>query len=191
MITEDQKKHNLDLFLRKLDQVGVDTTKIRESGFTDKLREATFSFSSDSGLAGSGLLLQTVLYVLTPFAVKMNDLLDEKVRVDKNTLVKVSLLHHISKAIKFIPNDNEWEISKRGLLYKYDTNLPSLRVGLHSVALCSELGITLSPEEVEAMTVNDRDSTDAQSRYYSSTLASIIRSADEFTYLQSKALSKQ
>ena len=104
-------------------------------------------------------------------------------RVDKNTLVKICLLHQLAKAIRLIPNDNSWEIEKRGLIYKYNSDLPSIRTGLHSLIMCQVCGINFSTEEAEAMTVNDRDLTDDQARWHSSIMASIIRQASELTYL--------
>jgi hypothetical protein len=50
--------------------------------------------------------------------------------------------------------------------------------------MCFECGIGLSAEEIEAMTVNDRDLTDDQARWYSSVMASIVRQASELTYIQ-------
>ena len=58
-----------------------------------------------------------MLKVLTPYAVKLNELLPEDMRVNKNTLVKVCLLHHIAKAVRLVPNDNQWEVEKRLLTY--------------------------------------------------------------------------
>jgi hypothetical protein len=111
-------------------------------------------------------------------------LLPEDKRVDKPTLVKVCLLHQIAKAVRLIPNDNQWEVEKRGFVYKYDNNLPSIRTGLHSVSMCFECGIPLTTEEIEAMTVNDRDLSDDQARWHSSIMATIVRQASELTYLQ-------
>ena len=38
--------------------------------------------------------------------------------------------------------------------------------------------------EIEALTINDRDLTDDQSRWHSSVMATIIRQANELTYIQ-------
>ena len=127
--------------------------------------------------------MEIILKTLTPYAVKVNELLPEEVKVDKNTLVKVCLLHQIAKAVRLIPNDNQWEIEKRMLSYKYDNSLPSIRTGLHSLIICENCGIKFTESEAEAMTINDRDLTDEQSRWHSSVMASIVRQASELTYL--------
>lgn len=86
--------------------------------------------------------------------------------------------------MRLIPNDNEWERDKRGLMYKYDSDLPSIRTGLHSVSMCFDCGIPLTTEEIEAMTINDRDLSDDQARWHASTMATIVRQANELTYVQ-------
>ena len=139
---------------------------------------------NDYGNAYDGSLLEIVLKVLTPYAVKINELLGEERSVDKNTLVKVCLLHQIAKAVRLVPNDNQWEFEKRGMVYKYDQSLPSIRSGLHSVSMCFECGIPLSTKEIEVMTINDRDLSDDQARWHASVMATIVRQSNELTYIQ-------
>lgn len=181
-MTEETRENNFELFIKKLNQIGIETD-LMVYGIGDKLKNATFNMSIESGLAGDGSLIDTVLRTLTPYAVRLNDLFPMDIRVDKNVLVKICLLHQISKAVRIVPNDNQWEIEKRGMLYKYDSNQPSIRTGLHSLILAQNFGIKFTPQEAEAMTVNDRDLTDNQSRWHSSLLASIVRQANEMTYM--------
>ena len=180
MVTQEK---NLELFSSKLEKLGINTSILMEK-YGSKLLDATFTHSNEFGNAYDGSLLEIVLKVLTPYAVRINELLPEEQRVDKSTLVKVCLLHHIAKAVRLIPNDNEWERDKRGLAYKYDNKLPSIRTGLHSVSMCFECGIPLTAEEIEAMTINDRDLSDDQARWHASTMATIVRQANELTYVQ-------
>lgn len=182
-MTIELKQHNFDLFIKKLNQLGIETNALAE-GIGEKLKNGTFTLSNESGLCGDGTLIETILKVLTPYAVKLNNLFPEEIRVDQNTLVKVCLLHQIAKAVRLVPNDNQWEIEKRGLIYKYAPNQPSIRTGLHSLILAQNFGINFTAEEAEAMTVNDRDLSDNQARWHSSLLASIVRQANEMTYLQ-------
>lgn len=182
-MTNEQKEKNLEIFTKKLSQVCEESAYIIEK-YGEKLKNASFTTMDDFGNAYSGSLLEIVLKVLTPYAVKLNELLPQEQRVDKGILVKICLLHQIAKAVRLIPNDNQWEIEKRKMLWKYDNGLPSIRTGLHSVSMCTECGIQLSIEEIEAMTVNDRDLTDDQARYYSSVMATLVRQANELTYIQ-------
>lgn len=176
-------ERNYELYLKKLGELGIDTTLL-QSQYGEKLKSATFTNINDFGHAYDGSLIEIVLKVLTPYAVRLNELLPSEMRCEKQTLVKVCLLHHISKAIRLIHNDNIWEVEHRGILYKYDSMQPSIRVGLHSLIIAQNCGIPFTAEEAEAMTINDRDSTDEQARYHASVLATIVRQANELTYLQ-------
>ena len=182
MITAETKEKNLNLFFNKLSNLGIETSYLKDI-FGGLLMKGSFTNSNEFGNAYEGSLLEIVLKTLTPYAVRLNELLPENKRVDKDTLVKVCLLHQIAKAVRLVPNDNTWEVEKRGLVYKYDNNLPSIRTGLHSLIICQNCGIQFSAEEAEAMTVNDRDLTDDQARWHSSIMATIIRQASELTYL--------
>lgn len=183
MISEEVKEKNLNLFFKKLSQLDVNIDRLSEM-LGDQLKEASFTNTNDFGNAYPGSLLEIVLKVLTPYAVKINELLPEEQRVDKNTLVKVCLLHHIAKAVRLVPNNNQWEVEKRLMVYKYDDSQPSIRTGLHSLILAQNAGIGFTAEEAEAMTVNDRDLTDDQARWFSSVMSTIVRQANELTYVQ-------
>lgn len=183
MITEELKNKNCELYFKKLSQLGVDATMLAGQ-LGEKIKDGSFTNTNDFGNAYPGSLLEIILKVLTPYAVKLNELLPEEQRVDKNTLVKICLLHHIAKAVRLVPNDNQWEIEKRSMVYKYDENQPSIRTGLHSLILAQQAGVTFTAEEAEAMTVNDRDLTDDQARWHSSVMATIVRQANELTYIQ-------
>lgn len=185
MINQETKEKNLMLYFKKLKQLGIETNCL-EKNYGEKIFEASFSNTNDYGSAFEGSFLEIILKKLTPYAVKLNELLPEEMRVDKDTLVKVCFLHQIAKAIRFVKNDNQWEIEKRGMVYKYDTSLPSIRCGLHSLAMATNCGIQFTVEEMEAMTACDRDSTDEQARWYSSVMATIVRQANELTYLELK-----
>lgn len=182
-MNDEIKRKNLRLFLGKLHELGVDVTML-DKRYGEKILNATFTNSNEFGNAYEGSLLEIVLKVLTPYAVRLNELLPEEQRVDKNTLVKTCLLHQIAKAVRMIPNDNQWEVEKRGLVFKYDGNLPSIRTGLHSVSMCFECGIQLTTDEIEVMTINDRDLSDDQARWHASVMATLIRQANELTYIQ-------
>lgn len=186
MISEETKKINLQVFYTKLENVcGIDkkTVETLHEKYGEKLMNGSFTNINDHGNAYEGSLIEIVLKKLTLYAVRLNELLPDKKRIDKNTLVKVCLLHHIAKAIRLVPNDNQWEIEKRGMVFKYDEDQPSIRTGLHSLLMCQECGVQFTAEEAEAMTVNDRDLTDDQARWHSSVMATIVRQANELTYL--------
>ena len=177
------KEKNYLLFLKKIESLGVNATKLDEK-YGEQIKNASFSMNTDKNVAYDGSFLEVILRVLTPYALKLNEMLPEEQRVDKNKLVKICLFHQISKCLMFEPNDNKWEIEKRGLLYKYAKYDYALKCGTRSLVMClNDFDMKFTDEEVEAMTIMDRSSEDAQAKFYSSELATIIRIANEMVYV--------
>ena len=83
MITQEQKEKNFELYIKKLKQVGVDLSLL--DWFLPALKDASFTNSNEYGNAYQGSLIEIVLKVLTPYSVKLNELLPEDMRGDKKT----------------------------------------------------------------------------------------------------------
>ena len=181
----DNKEVNYGLFFKKLTQIGINADIINEK-YGNLIKNGSFTNTTENGMAYDGSLLEITLRTLTPYAVKINDLLPTEIQVQKDKLVKVCLLHQISKCLRLVKNDNQWEVEKRGILYKYSDENPSIRTGLQSLMMSIECGVQFSIDEVEAMTSIDRDLSDMQSRFHSNTLSTIIRQANELTYTEFK-----
>lgn len=177
------KELNAGRYFKKLEQIGVDTSLLKEK-YGELIKNATFTANGENGNAYEGSFLEILLMTLTPFAVKMNELFPEDKRVDRNSLIKVCLLHQIGKAIMLVPNDNEWEVSKLKRVFKYSNDKPAIKTGLMSLGMCQECGIRFTLEEIEAMTINDADPSDNMSKFYSSTMSNIVKAASAFTYCQ-------
>jgi hypothetical protein len=178
----EMKIKNFKLFLNKLEGIGIDISQF-ETKLGDKLMNAPFAPNNDMNLAYEGSLIQTVLRIFTPYAVKLNGLLPEELRVSTESIVKVCLLIHLSKCESLIPNDNQWERDNRGIMFKYAPSTVALKSGIKSVILAQSLGVQFTAEEIEAMTIIDRES-DAQAKFYSSTLATIVKEAHDLAMLQ-------
>ena len=185
MISEELKQKNFNLFLTKLRNIGIDLTNIDEN-LASKIANATFAINAENNCAYDGSMLHIVLRTLTPFALKINELLPENIRVDNNSIIKVCLLSHISKSEMFVKNDNQWEIEKRGIYYKYSPTNVALKMGARSILMSQNLGINFSNEEFEAMMILDRDDNDLQAKFYSNPLSIIIKQANELTFLQNR-----
>lgn len=194
-ISTGLKEKNFELFIEKLSTFAFERDETKEDVnveenvmekitkvFGDKLLNATYTISNDYGNAYDGSFLHILLRTLIPTALGINELLPENVRPQKETLIKVLLVHQLAKALIHVPNDNKWEIEKRNMLYKYAENKPAIKTGLYSLMLAMELGIKLTPEEAEAVTINDRSLEDSQSRWHSSVLSTVVRQANELTY---------
>ena len=72
-------QNNFNLWRKKLSEVGVDTAQLIEN-HGDAILNGTFSNQSSNGLAYQGSLLQTILYKLTPYAIKINELFPKELQ---------------------------------------------------------------------------------------------------------------
>lgn len=182
MLSEDIILKNYDDFKKRLETyVGVEETNnlINSLGGDDVVMDASYANLIDSGLAYKGSLIESMLNI-TKFAVKINQLLPENKQANLNSIVKVGLLHHIAKVLLYEPNDNNWEITNRGMVYKYNSELEgALRVGERSTLLSSNAGIKFSELEYEAMRIMDKTNDDNYAKYYSSSLSIVIKEANE------------
>ena len=188
MINEEIKEKNLLLFKKKLEEIGIQLNM--DSLIENKIKNATFTITNENGLAYEGSLLNVILRILTPFAIKINDALPENIRVDKNSLIKVCLLSNISKCEMFEPNDNEWEKEKRGMLFKYAKNNIALKMGMKSLIFAQELGVKFTPEEIESITIMDRRLDDEQTMFFSNPISVVLKHAHELTYLATRLINK-
>ena len=175
MITEEKINKNFILFQEKMKENDINVEKMTEE-IGDKIKNAAFSMNIDSGTAYRGSLIQT-LKEITSTAIRNNEMLPEKIQVNKKSLIKVCFLHQIAKSEMFTPTKDDWK-RKRGIEYDFTDYGYALRNGMRSVALCLKYGITFNDEELEAMTIMDRSSDDEQSRYMSSMMAVLVREAN-------------
>lgn len=180
MLTEEIKLKNYEIFLQKIEKYGVSKETI-ESVFGNELINATYAIDNQSHLAYEGSLLNTVLRTLIPYSLKLNDILPDNIKCDKDTIIKIGLIQHLAKSNMFIKNDNNWEIEKLGKMFKFAPNKIALRTGAKALAIAFKLGLTLTDNEIEAITIIDKDSNDEQAKLFATPLAVIIRQANELT----------
>ena len=172
-------------YYNKLIKCGVseEAVKTLSERYGNLIKNASFSMKSDCGLAYDGSLVEIALSKLTVYAVKLNNLYPEELRVDVNSIVKVCLLQHIAKAVRMEKSTNDWRVKNLGEAYTYVKKMAAIGTGLHSVAMATECGITFTPIEIEAMTSIDRDAeNDKQFKYYSNMLSSIVYQANQMVY---------
>lgn len=181
-----------EIYFKKLESCGVPQEccdKLKEV-YGAPLESMGYNTKMDSGLAYDGALIDTVLTKLTVFAININNLYPENIRVDKNSIIKVCLLQHISKCLRMTKSNDEWRINKLGEVYTYTEGMPAIGTGLHSLIMANNVGITFTDLEAEAMTIIDRKDDDLQAKYHSSILSSIIKQANEMVYIQQQELKK-
>src|SRR5690606_15923203 len=87
---------------------------------------------------------------VTKFAVSLNELLPEGMRVSKESIVKTGCLHQIGKSKLFKSKDSKWH-NENGIFYDFNDDLVSMSVGERSVYYAFKFGIDLSEEETQAI----------------------------------------
>lgn len=149
-------------------------------GGPEKVAEAPFFNLDESGVAYEGAFSRSVIRLIK-IAYNINDTLPEHLRVDERSINKVCLLSHIAKVQLYLPNDNNWEVTNRGMVYKFNNGLKgALRVGERSLLIAMNEGVKFTEDEFEAMRIMDKDGADDNySKYFSSPLSMVIRHANE------------
>jgi hypothetical protein len=101
-----------------------------------------------------GGLIDYLLNVAS-YAIKINNSIPEESKVDKNSLLKVCLLHGIGKAKLYVPCTSEWHIKNQGKMYEFNGDLVSMRISERSVYYIVSNGIHLTENEYIAILNHD------------------------------------
>ena len=148
-----------------------------------QLKIAPGALSIETGLAYDGALIAHI-NLFTAIAERLAKMVVgtfPEIRQDQ--LMKVCLIQHLSKIEMYEKNDNQWEIDKRGMLYKFAETEGCLKFGERSALNAMNLGVKLSPVEFEAICSLDKDGEEAKNRkYVVNILTTIVRQANELAY---------
>lgn len=160
---------------------------IEALGGEEKVANATYANSKDSGAAYNGAFIKNIIR-LTKTANALNNLvLPEEIRADVASINKVCMLSQIAKVVMFKENDNNYEIVNRGILYKFETLDGALRTGERSTLIASNAGVVFTEVEYEAMRAIDNLSVDDNyTKFFSSPLSLVIRQAYEIVNMANK-----
>lgn len=182
-MTDDIKINNFVTYKRFLDNlITVDKSDkvIELLGGQEKVLNASFGMSTDSGSAYPGAFVYNSI-MIAEYAKKLNEILPESMRVDNKSIYRVALLQHIGKVVMYAENDNEWEVKNRGFAYKFIDQNTALRCGERALFILMQAGVILTEDEFEAIRIVDKSKEDDNYvKFYSNTLAFIIRQANEF-----------
>ena len=170
-------------FVTELQEAGVDTERLIEYVGEDRLKNSPAGLEASSGLAFKGALLLLMMTSLR-YARQLVDMGENEFKIDPKSLTKVVLLHHIGKAFIYQENDDEWQVNKRGILYKWVENETILKAGERSLFVTQKCGIDLTETEFEAMKINDRTDDDKFSMLHITPLSMIVKMADDLSYMR-------
>lgn len=173
---------------RKFFQTGEEYGFTPESLITflgEDIIKAPASSRKDMHNAFEGGLIAHLLLV-TRYAVTLNDVLPEQLKVEKNSLVKVCCLHQIGKAKLYKVCESEWHRNNQGKMYDFNDEIISMRVGERSALYALQHGVALSEEEYQAIVNHDKDDDDKQAKWHTSSLGMILKMANELAIAEEK-----
>ena len=154
-----------------------------EEELKEQLKRAAGALSMETGLAYPGALISHI-NLISSIAERLAKMVCGTFpNVTKEQLLKVCLIQHLSKIEMYEKNDNQWEIDKRGMIYKFAETEGCLKFGERSALNAMNLGVKLTPIEFEAICSLDKDGEDAKNRkYVVDILTTIVRQANELAY---------
>ena len=157
--------------------------RFNEEQLKNSLKEAAGALSIETGIAYPGALLVHI-NLFTNIAERLAKMVCGTFpNITKEQLVKVCCLQHLSKIEMYEPNDNQWEIEKRGFVYKFAETEGCLKFGERSALTALNAGVKLTPTEFEAICCLDKDGEDAKNRkYIVDILSMIVRQGNELAY---------
>lgn len=146
-----------------------------------QLKNASCALSEDTGCAYAGALIHHA-NLINAIALRLAKMVSTSLPMSEESLAKVCCLQHLSKIEMYEPNDNQWEIEKRGLAYKFRNNEGRLKFGERSIMRAVNLQITFTPSEWEAMRALDNTDENQNGKYFDCPLTMIVRMANEIAY---------
>lgn len=185
MISKDRIEKNKKKFQEANDAYGIFTKELEEF-LGEDFYLCPASPSLDLYGAYPGGLLDHLLKVCK-YTLFINDLLPEKIKLEKNKIVKTVFLSQIGKVFLFKPNDSEWHRVNQGKMYKYQTEgMAALKTGERSAYYALKHGCNLEEDEYQAIINADKDSDDKMAKWYSSPLTQIMKQGFELALIEEK-----
>jgi hypothetical protein len=126
------------------------------------------------------------IILTTKYAVELNLTLPERLRVSNESLIKVCFLHQIGKTFIYKMCESEWHRTNQGKMYEFKDDMVSMRVGERSAYYALTYGVELSEEEYQSIINYDKPEDDKQAKWHSSTLATLLKQANELAIIEGK-----
>jgi hypothetical protein len=132
-----------------------------------------------------GGLVDYILRV-TKYGINLNSILPDNQKVDKSSIIKVCFLHQLGKVRLYKFCESEWHRKNQGKMYEFNEDLVSMRVSERSAYYTMKFGVDLTEEEYQSIVNYDKTDDDKQSKWYGSTLSTILRMANELAIIECK-----
>lgn len=188
-LTEEKLKENNETIDKLIDKYEIMNDELKEF-LGDNFYTAPASVTTESYNCFKGGLVDHLINTIT-FALKFNNSLPDNLQVDKKSLARVCGLYEISKVYLFLPNDVDWEIEKRGKLYKYNNDLTSMQIGEMSAYYCFLCNNKLSDIEYQAILNYEKKDFDRMAYYHNSTIGDLLKTANFWAIKYEKQKQKE
>jgi len=132
-----------------------------------------------------GGLVDYILRV-TKYGINLNSILPDNQKVDKSSIIKVCFLHQLGKVRLYKFCESEWHRKNQGKMYEFNEDLVSMRISERSAYYTMKFGVDLTEEEYQSIVNYDKTDDDKQSKWYGSTLSTILRMANELAIIECK-----
>tara|TARA_R110000796_G_scaffold63162_2_gene145633 strand:+ start:7010 stop:7570 length:561 start_codon:yes stop_codon:yes gene_type:complete len=183
-LTKEQIVENVGKYIKTGKEKGFLTPELEELLGNDFI-VAPSSTQTKYGNAFEGGLVDHILRVMK-YAYKVNMSLDEEDKASMDSLIKVVYLHQIGKAKLFIPKVSKWH-NDRGIMYDFNEDISSMRVGERSIHYCITNGVTLSEDEYIAILNHDK-TNDLQAEHHNTDLGEILNVAIRLAIMKEKKM---
>jgi len=184
MLTEEKILKNTDKYFKTAESYGFMNDELLDFLGEDFIKAPASTATNLHNSFEGGLIAHLLL--TAKYAVSINNILPDNMKVELASLLKVALLHQIGKAKLYKPLESKWH-NDRGINYEFADESTSLRVGERSTIYALSNGITLTEDEFQSIINHDKDDTDKQAKWHSSTLAVVLRQANELAIMEEKS----
>jgi hypothetical protein len=185
MISQEKVLKNTEKYFKTAEKYGFMNDGLMEFLGQDFIKAPASTATSLHNAFEGGLIAHLLL--TTKYAVSINAMLPDNMKVDNASLIKVSLLHQIGKARLYTSEGvAKWQ-KDRGINYVFNEELVSMRIGERSAHYALSNGVSLTDEEYQAIINHDKEEDDKQAKWHTSTLGVILRQANELAIMEEKA----
>lgn len=187
MLQQELILQNFEKFTNVLNEIGVDTESLYTVLNADLIKAPANISNKHYGAFEGGLIDFSMK--TTNYAIKANNAFPESMRVNKQSLMKVCMLHMISlsRSLKF--NESAWHRTNLGKIYEFRDDLVAMSVGERSIKIITDSGNKLTDEEYQAI-LNFNKENDDQSRYFTDRLGVLLKIGIQLAIEEGKELLK-
>jgi hypothetical protein len=186
MLTITQLEKNQKRFRETNEKYGIFSPALEEF-----LGDAFYTTPASSSLNMIGCYPGGLLHFLIracTYAIKVNEILPDRLKQPTETIVRVVFLSQIGKVFMFKMKDGE---NYRGQLYDFNDDLVRMHVGERSVYYALKYGVDLSENEYQAILNLDKDGGDKMAKYFSEPLTEVIKHGFGLATMEEKSGKEQ